>query len=66
MLQVAEIEEGLRKWTSIAAADALKLPRSTFFRCPKCGARVSVHRAAPDGNPDHFEHWPNSGGCTAG
>lgn len=64
MIQAAEIEEGVGCWTSISAKDALKLPRNTFLRCPLCGERVSVHKAGRDGSaPDHFEHWPNSGGC---
>jgi hypothetical protein len=66
MLQAAEIEEGAGRWTSISAKEALKLPRNTFLRCPTCGERVAAYKASADGvSKDHFEHWPNSGGCAA-
>lgn len=66
MMQAAEIEVGAGRWTSVAARDALRMPRGTMFRCPKCGERVAVHKARSDGgSKDHFEHWPNSGGCAA-
>jgi hypothetical protein len=66
MMETAEIEVGVTRWASITAKEALQLPRDTFLRCPMCGQRVSVHKARRDGGSrDHFEHWPNSGGCSA-